>query len=185
MSTTSTQAATEREQLLAALDTSTRIWLETLSSVPDCACGVKLSDESWSILQIAEHVAAAEHGMYRAMEMAAPKTTPPDYSKDQTLTVTGTNRGNKLQAPGPSLPKGRWLTLPECLEAFKKSRARTTEMVRTADGLRGRMIKHPLLGELDCYQAVLVMAGHPHRHALQIEEIKSSEAYKRVAAYLQ
>jgi hypothetical protein len=50
-------------------------------------------------------------------------------------------------------------------------------MVRSADDLRGKMFKHPLLGELDGYQAVLVIAAHPQRHALQIEEIKASPEY--------
>jgi hypothetical protein len=79
------------------------------------------------------------------------------------------------------LPKGRWLTLAECLDAFQKSRSRTMEMVRTADDLRNKMFKHPLMGELDGYQAVLVIAAHPQRHAEQIEEIKATDAYKGVA----
>lgn len=138
---------------------------------------MKLNDNGWSILQIAEHVATAEHGMYRGLELAIPKTTPPDHNKDQVIRTAAPNRGNKLEAPAQSLPKGRWLTLAECLDAFQKSRARTLEMVRTADDLRNKMFKHPLLGELDGYQAVLVIAAHPQRHAEQIEEIKASAAY--------
>ncbi len=163
--------------MLDALEKSTRIWIETLNSVPDCACGAKLNEDGWSILQIAEHVAAAEHGMYRGLELAVPKTTPADYEKDQRIRAAAPNRAKKLQAPESALPKGRWLTVAECLDAFQKSRARTMEMVRNAEELRNKMFKHPLLGELDGYQAVLVIAAHPQRHAEQIEEIKESAAY--------
>ncbi len=177
MSSTSAQSAQEKDQLLTLLEKSEKRWLEVLTSVPECACGVKLNDDGWSILQVAEHVAAAEHGMCRGLEMAVPKQSPTDYEKDQLISKAVPSRANKLQAPAPSLPKGRWLTLAECLDAFQKSRARTLEMVRTADDLRNKMFKHPLLGELDGYQAVLVIAAHPQRHAEQIEEIKASAAY--------
>ena len=171
------QAGTEREQLIALLENSEKRWLAVLSSVPECACGVKISDECWSILQVAEHVAAAEHGMFWAMELAKEKTTPPNYEVDKRLIGGATNREVKRQAPAPSLPKGRWMSIGECAEAFKKSRARTIEYVRTADNLRGRFVIHPLLGELDGHQMVLVMAGHPERHALQILEITGTAAY--------
>ena len=53
--------------------------------------------------------------------------------------------------------------------------------IDTADDLRNKMFKHPLMGELDGYQAVLVIAAHPQRHAMQIEEIKATDSYKEVA----
>jgi hypothetical protein len=146
MTMASAQSATEREQLLAALEKSTRLWVDTVTSIPDCACGVKLNDDGWSLLQIAEHVAAAEHGMCRGLELSVPKTTPPDYEKDRFLTTAVTNREKRLQAPGPSLPKGRWLSLSECLDAFKTSRARTIEMVRSADDLKGQNVQAPVTG---------------------------------------
>jgi hypothetical protein len=171
------QSATEKEQLLAALEKSERRWMEVLESVPESAAGAKLNDDCWTILQIAEHVAAAEHGMFRAMELATEKTSPTNYEIDQKLIAGGTNREVKRQAPAPSVPKGRWQTLAECAAVFRKSRARTLAMVRSAENLRGKLVVHPLLGELDGHQLLLVMAGHPERHALQIEEIKASAAY--------
>src|SRR6478752_6689685 len=121
MSSTSTQAANEKDQLIALLEKSEKRWLDVLNSVPERACGAKLNDECWSILQIAEHVAAAEHGMYRAIELAAEKTTVPNLEVDQKLITGGTNRSVKRQAPAPSVPKGRWQTLAECAAMFQRS----------------------------------------------------------------
>ena len=177
MSSASTSAANEREQLLTLLEKSEKRWLDVLASVPEGASGAKLGGESWSILQIAEHVAAAEHGMFRAMEMATEKASAPNYEADQKIIQGGANRTIKRQAPAPSLPKGRWQTLSECAAVFQKSRSRTLEMVRQADNLRGKSVMHPVLGELDGHQLVLVMAGHCERHALQVEEIKASGSY--------
>jgi hypothetical protein len=183
MNSTSAQTANDKDQLIALLEKSERRWLDVLNSIPESACGAKLNDECWSILQIAEHVAAAEHGMYRAIELAAEKTTAPNLEVDQKLIAGGTNRSVKRQAPAPSVPKGRWQTLAECAAMFQSSRSRTIEMVRNAENLRGKLVAHPLLGELDGHQMVLVMAGHPERHALQIEEIKASDAYRLAAGH--
>jgi hypothetical protein len=177
MSSTSTQSVQEKDQLLTLLEKSEQRWLAVLNSVPQSGSAAKLNDDSWTILQIAEHVAAAEHGMYRAIELAAEKTTPANHEVDQKIIAGGTNRAVKRQAPAPSIPKGRWTTLTECAAMFQRSRAKTLEMVRNAENLRGKLVVHPLLGELDGHQLVLVMAGHCERHALQVEEIKASAAY--------
>ncbi len=177
LSSTSTQSAQGKDQLLTLLEKSEQRWLAVLNSVPEGACAAKLTDDSWTILQIAEHVAAAEHGMYRAIELAAEKTTPANHGVDQKIIAGGTNREVKRQAPAPSLPKGRWTTLAECAAMFQRSRARTMEMVSNTDNLRGKTVQHPLLGDLDGHQMVLVMATHAERHALQVEEIKASASY--------
>jgi DinB superfamily len=148
-----------------------------LTSVPESAAGVKLKDEGWSILQVAEHVAAVEHRMLRAIQSAATKTSPPDVERDSKIAVAVRSRERKLQAPEMVVPKGRWLTIAESAEAFKQGRANTVEFARTAENLRGRSFMHPLLGEIDGYQALLVMAHHPERHSEQINEIKNSAAY--------
>jgi hypothetical protein len=174
---TSAPTATEREQLVVALEKSLNAYLATITSVPESAAGVKLREECWSILQIAEHVAVAEHGMLRSIELSTEKSTPPDYSFDQKIIAGGLNRENKRQAPERAHPKGRWQTLAEATEAFKSARGRTLEFARSAEGLRGKLVQHPLIGPVDGHQCLLIMAGHAQRHALQIEEIKKSAAY--------
>lgn len=181
MSMTAAQSSTDREQLIAVLEKSAESYLAVLISVPECAAGAKPSETCWSILQVAEHVAAVEHAMLRGLQLNLAKTSPTDFAKDQRIAGIR-NRTNKLQAPELVTPKGRWLTLHECAESFRKSRANTIEYLRGADNLRGKSLLHPLLGEIDGHQAIMIMAGHPERHILQIEEIKASAAYKAAAA---
>jgi hypothetical protein len=181
MSSTSTQAVNEREQLIATLEKSAKVYLDCLASIPENAAGVKLNDGSWSILQVAEHVATVEHRMLRGIQMAQQKTSALDFERDAKIASAVRNRENKLNAPEMVVPKGRWFTLAECAEAFRQSRTNTIEFVRTAENLRGRSFPHPLLGEIDGCQALLVMASHAERHVGQIEEIKQSAAYKAAA----
>jgi hypothetical protein len=181
MSTTATQSRTDREPLIALLEKNAERYLAVLGAVEESAAGVKLGDNCWSILQVAEHVAAVEHAMLRGLQLNREKTSPPEVAKDEFISTAVRNRSVKLQAPEMVSPKGRWLTLFECAEAFRRSRANTIEYVRGAENLRGKSLMHPLLGEIDGHQAVLVMASHPERHILQIEEIKASTAYKAAA----
>ena len=46
-----------------------------------------------------------------------------------------------------------------------------------SDDLRHLFALHPLLGEIDCYRFLLLLAAHPARHAVQIEEIKLDTAF--------
>jgi hypothetical protein len=172
-----TQTGNDREQAVAALQKSLETYLKTINSVPECNCAAKLSEECWSIIEIAEHVAVAEHGMFRSIEISTEKTTPPDFALDQKILLGGTNREIKRMAPERAHPKGRWKTLAECAEAFRQARVRTLEFANSAEGLRGKLVQHPLLGPVDAHQCLLIMAGHAQRHALQIEEIKNSAAY--------
>jgi len=181
MSSSPAQTVTDREQAVTALQRSLDVYLRTIFSVSEESCRAKLNDECWSIIEVAEHVAVAEHGMYRIIELSTEKTTPTDYVLDKKIVLGGTNRETKRLAPEKSQPKGRWKTLAECADAFRQARVRTLEFAKTAEGLRGKLVQHPALGPMDAHQCLLVMAVHAERHALQIEEIKNSEAYKSYA----
>ena len=50
---------------------------------------------------------------------------------------------------------GRWSIL-ECVEH-----------------LRSKLTSHPIIGSINCHEALLMIVVHPHRHAKQIEEIKA------------
>ena len=178
MSSTSAQSAIAREQLIAALEKSAKAFLDSLSSVPASAAGVKLNENSWSILQVAEHVAAVEQRMLRGLQTSQDKTSAPDFDRDAKIAAGVRNRANRLQAPEMVVPKGRWFTLAECKKAFEECRANTIDYAKKAENLRGKSFMHPLLGEIDGCQALLVMASHADRHVQQIEEIKQSAAYK-------
>jgi DinB superfamily len=176
------QCVNERELLCEKLRKSRDAYLSCVKEIPEAAANVRLSPDSWSILELAEHVAVAEHGMYRAIELSTEKTSPPNYAADLVIETRARNREMKLQAPERAVPKGRWKSLAEAVDAFEKSRARALETIENgAKDLRKIQSEHPLMGPLDGHQMALIMAAHPERHVKQIEEIKSTPAYIEVA----
>src|ERR1039458_2550282 len=71
-------------------------------------------------------------------------------------------------------PTGRFATLAEAVESFLATRERTVRFVETCDeDLRSKPMTHPLMGIVNCHEALLSIAVHPRRHALQISEIGS------------
>jgi DinB superfamily len=176
------QSVNERELLCEKLRKSRDAYLACVKQIPEGAASVRLSPDSWSILELAEHVAVAEHGMYRGIELGTEKTTPPNYSADLAIETRAANREMKLRAPERAVPKGRWKSLAEAVDAFEKSRARALDLIEQGGkDLRRIQSEHPLIGPLDGHQMVLIMAAHPERHVKQIEEIKRSPAYKDAA----
>ena len=176
------QSGNEREQLAALLRKSRDTYLRAVKEVPENASLARLSDDSWSIMEIAEHVAVAEHGMFRAVESGTDKVSPPNYAADAEILRRGLNRENRLQAPERSHPKGRWKSFAEAIEAFEKSRARSLEFVVNVEkDLRKIESVHPLMGSLDAHQLFLIMAAHAERHTAQIEDIKRTQAYRNAA----
>jgi hypothetical protein len=39
---------------------------------------------------------------------------------------------------------------------------------------RSKLTTHPIVGDVNCYETLLMMAVHSRRHALQVEEIKAA-----------
>ena len=176
----STQLGTDREQLLAALRRSREAYIACVKNVPEKAASIRLNDSSWSILEIAEHVAAAEHGMFRGMELGTEKTSPTNYAMDDEIVKRGRNREAKGEAPERSRPKGRWSNMADAIVAFENSRANTMVFVEKGERDPRKIVwQHPLFGELDGHQVLLLMSSHVERHTAQIEEIKATEAYKK------
>ena len=176
------QLETERQQLAAALRKSRETYLRCIKDVCESAASARLSDDSWSILEIAEHVAVAEHGMFRAVELGTEKSSEPDYSADEGIIRRGLNRDVRLQAPERSKPKGRWKTLAEAIDAFEKSREKTLDFVENGDKDPRKIESvHPLMGSIDGHQILLLIAVHAERHTAQIEDIKRTQAYRNAA----
>jgi uncharacterized damage-inducible protein DinB len=179
------QPENERQQLAAALRKSREVYLRCIKDVGESAATARLSENSWSILEIAEHVAVAEHGMFRAVELGTEKTSEPDYGSDADIIRRGLNREVRSQAPERSRPKGRWKSLAECVDAFEKSREKTLDFVENGEKDPRKIESvHPLFGSIDGHQILLIMAVHAERHTAQIEDIKRTQAYKNAAKEL-
>jgi len=102
-----------------------------------------------------------------------------DPAKDVSILALAHDRTRKNKAPERSEPKGRCDSLFEALERFRSARDRTLQFAESisVEELRAKVVPHPLAGTLDGYQLLTLMAVHPERHALQVEEIKTDPEF--------
>lgn len=171
----------EREELLTLLQRSRERYLAVLANISEETAELRLDETSWSILECAEHLAAAEGLMLRSWEkLATPGQT--EHAKDQVVRDSAPDRQRKAQAPERARPTGRFSTLAEAREKFLANRQASLEKVRQETGLREKIVEHPLAGTLDGYQLFLLMALHAERHAAQIEEIAARVAARAAGA---
>lgn len=171
------EIASQKQELLACLTHSRARVLEVLAGVPEELGGIRLTENSWSILECAEHIAIAERGMFMALERRTPNSAAPDLTRDALIKALGTDRSRKVSAPERARPANRFASLKEAIDNFCSARERTMAFLeQTEENLRQSVAVHPL-GTFDSFQFLLIMAAHAERHALQIEEIKNSTAY--------
>ena len=162
----------ERETLIARLKQSRDTYLATLKNVGEAAARVRPNADSWSILDVSEHVAIAERQMLNLwMKLAQPGTA--DRALDETIAATSRDRSQKRIAPERSRPAGKMPSVAQAIEQFDFYRGQSIAYLESElEDLRAKTVAHPL-GTMDGYQLFLLMACHAERHAQQIEELKA------------
>ncbi len=162
----------QNQELLAKLREGREVYLRIVRGIPEEASRLRNSEDSWSILECAEHVALAERGMMFALQHRRPTDAAPDFARDQMVEQIISDRTRKATAPEPSRPTGRFANLAVAIREFEAARAETLAFIQNNnEDLRKCTVKHPF-GIFDAYQVLMIMALHPQRHALQIEEIR-------------
>jgi hypothetical protein len=119
-----------------------------------------------------EHVAIAEEYLLNQALSSRPADRPlVNTARENAIRKRGRDRSNRIDAPDVALPRGRFSSLEDARDHFLSTRSRTIEFVEGCrDDFRGRIANHPLIGEVNCYELLLIIASHPHRHAEQIRE---------------
>ncbi len=172
--------ANEIEFLVNCLEASRERFLRAVEGVSEAAANVKIGENSWSILHCAEHVATAERQMLAMWnKLAVPGKGIPE--KDTAVPAIALNRERKNTSPERSRPNGRYTELSAAIADFRTNRATSIAALQgsSVQDLRGKVVQHPLAGEIDGYQLFRLMAAHAERHAAQIEDIKNHPAYKQ------
>src|SRR5689334_20390055 len=107
----------ERETLIARLKQSRDTYLGTLKNVGDAPARVRPTPDTWSILDVSEHVAVAERQML-SMWMKLAQAGTADRALDETIAATSGNRRQKLVAPERSRPAGKMPSVSQAIEQF-------------------------------------------------------------------
>jgi hypothetical protein len=173
----------ERQLVLDQLATSEARLLELVSGLSPQQWTFRETIDRWSIAEILEHVIVFENFLKGVIartltEAPQPNKKPLAPAKEHHVFEIATNRTTRFTAREVTRPTGRFPNPAEAVAEFRKTRAETIAFVNEIHGdLRSHFFPHVALGDLDCYQWLVVLAQHGSRHALQIEQIKADHAY--------
>ena len=169
----------DRKRLLAHLE-MTESWLVSeISGLSDAQLKFRMTSDSWSIMDVVEHLAVAEPQYWTQLLESLKATAGPikPEATDAGILWYGIDRTNRQRTGEARVPKGRYDKVDQSLGEFLKLRGTMREMAKSTDeDLRGRMLKD---GNMDVYQWYLMISTHSQRHILQIREIKAHAGYPK------
>ena len=184
LSTASLRAAPmtagERQRLIAHFE-MTGAWLESeVGGLSKAQLTFKMTPESWSVMEVVEHLAIAEPQYWKNFQDSLAKPVQADFkpqATDQAMLWYGIDRTNRATTGEARVPRGTYATVTDSLAAFRKLRAEMLQLARTTEeDLRGRQY---LTASQDLYQWFLMISTHSQRHILQIREVKAHKDFPK------
>jgi hypothetical protein len=175
----------DKATLQEALRRGEEAFLHSVAGVSETTCRLRPAENSWSVLECAEHVAVAEEVMLALVTGKRNPRSAEAPKRDGRILRSGTDRSMRFDASDQSRPRGRFSTLADAVAHFRAVRVRTLRLVQeTSEDLRATEVTHPhsVVGVISTYECLLLMGAHVQRHALQIEEVKNSTAHPTAPA---
>jgi hypothetical protein len=171
------QISGEKQTLIERLRESERDFIAAAAVVPQECERVNPAEGCWSVLEVVEHLTLSDRGMWKRYQNAGPNNGPIKFEADKFIQEVGLDRSSKRQAPDHVLPTGRFASLAEGLNEYRKTRGELIAFIESNNDFRKKFVQHPV-AEMDGHQLFLLIAAHSDRHVMQIEEIKKSPAYQ-------
>jgi DinB superfamily len=169
----------DRQRLLAHLD-MTESWLAgEVEGLTPGQFTFRPSPESWSVLDVVEHLAIAEPQYWQRVHdsMKEPPAEKKPEATDAAILWYGIDRTTRTKTGEARVPTGRFKHVGEALAAVRALRATMRDYAKsTTDDLRPRRL---LEGNMDVYQWFLMISSHSQRHILQIREIKADARFPK------
>jgi hypothetical protein len=157
--------------------------LESFSGTPEDRLHFRVSENSWTVAQILEHLRLVESGVARLIakrvDQARETGLGEERSTESVMPSFDSHRERLeravLQSPEPVRPRGD-VDYREALAGLNSSREVLRASAASANGLALSEIKHthPILGELDLYQWLIFLGAHEERHRKQIDRTLQS-----------
>jgi hypothetical protein len=176
-------ANADKERLLALLRDSRENFLGSFALISDRQSRAK-AEGCWSVLDTVEHLTVAETTMLRIITTAQRPKSPELTNREEIFLARAADRSRKMEAPERSRPTGRFADLSQAAAHFTEARDKVIEFVAAStDDLRATEVTHPhpAAGVVTTYEMIIIMAKHAERHALQIEEIRNTPAFRACA----
>ncbi len=165
----------ERSEIIQILEDSRADFRAAVDGVAEPDAKVRPEPGRWSVLECVEHIVISESRFLGWLQNPIAEAAPPlDKEKEARLLVGIASRAQRVEAPEPARPSGRFATLAEAMEQFDAARAAS---IRFAESQGPRLhtlaVKHPFFGVCNGSEVMVLMAAHARRHAAQIREIRN------------
>ncbi len=165
----------ERERVIDFLESTRTALLRTIEAFPEEQFETAPAEGCWSAAQTLEHIVFVEGRALGRVRMALTEPAAADRKsamdgRDEELFGNVRSRLRRVDAPPVLHPVGGQ-SREQLVSAFEAARDATLRFAgETEADLRFHFAVHPLFGELDCYQWLMLIPSHGERHRLQIEE---------------
>lgn len=121
-----------------------------------------------------EHLAVSEDLLLTRITQAQSSGAPAvNQKREAAILARGADRTTHVISPEAGRPTGGFATLAEAVGGFLAVRELTVRFIEACnEDLRAKPMMHPVLGTINCHEALLLIAVHSRRHASQIREIR-------------
>jgi len=172
--------AGDRQRLVAHLE-MTEAWLDSeVNGLSDAQLQFKMTPASWSVEEVAMHLAIAEPQYWDQFKESLKKPASPDYkpqATDAQMLWYGIDRTQRTTTGEARVPRDQFPDLKASLASFKKLRAEMMTVAKESqEDLRGRQF---LTASQDLYQWFLMISTHSQRHIMQIREVKAHRNFPK------
>ena len=175
------------QELVDTISSYRQTLLDEVSALSETQLDYKPGDGEWSISDILHHLALTDDAnlklTFRALKHAEERNLPEDPTPDESALNclaphSETIRNTRAQAPEFVAPQSH-LPAQDSIARLKASREKMLESIERLGryDLSQLKYRHPLLGELDMYQWILIAGGHERRHTAQIGRIKAAAGF--------
>jgi len=175
------------QELIGAIAQYRQALLDAVSGLNDAQLAYQASDGAWTINDILHHLALTDEAnsklAWRALKHARERGLPVDPTPDASVLncldeALAPIRNTRAPAPEFVTPHEH-LAAEASITRLHATRARMLETVEQLAEYDLAQLKypHPLLGELDMYQWILIAGGHEGRHVAQIGRIKAAAGF--------
>ncbi len=177
--------ASERKFALDYFKKTKERFLKDVSGLSEKQLNYKADTSRWSIAQCIEHITLAESMIWQWTNRTIQQAATPEKRSEVKVTtdqiIQGLeDRSKKFKAPEFLQPSGKFAGSDAAIRAYTLRRDSTIAYISsTQDDLKAHFLNHPVLGTIDCYQALLFLAAHSARHTEQIEEVKASPGFPK------
>jgi hypothetical protein len=169
-------APQEQSEIVKCLEDSRADFRAAAEGVSESQAKTHPEPGRWSVLECVEHIVIAENRFLGWLQNPGAEPAPPmDKQKEAKLLLGVSGRSQRVNAPEPVHPTGRFATLAEALAQFDDTRAKSIQFAESSGtGLYSLAAKHAFFGPVNGAEVMVLIAAHARRHAAQIREIRAA-----------